>query len=168
MDLFLFSTRVRETRSAAPILALLRSQVLPRVAGPALGPYLGTLMTAARRFNEDLGDVDSAIALWSEVHRLSPDPDRRKGAMLILMAVASKKAHTSLKREQRDAVGAASSFPGDHQVAHLAAMVDGVQPALFARFKRIQTAGDTRLPPARRGARRGAEAGPRARLHHRA
>ena len=106
MDLFEFTRQATTARTAQPIIAVLRSRVPPHTTGASLIPFLRVVMGCARHFNEDLGDVDSAVALWSEVYNRSPDPDGPHAVLAIMMSVANKRGHSSLARENRDIAGA--------------------------------------------------------------
>lgn len=105
MDLSEFTRQARTARTAQPILAVLRSRVLPHLTGSSLIPFLRVVMGCARHFNEDLGDMASAVALWSEVYHRSPDPDGPQAVLAIMMSVANKRGHSSLARENRDIAG---------------------------------------------------------------
>jgi diadenosine tetraphosphate (Ap4A) HIT family hydrolase len=115
-----FKARARAARTARQIVDLVRSRVLPAVRGPDLEPYRRILMSCARRFNEDLGDAASAVALWTEAYRCAGGDDDRQTVVAIMMSVASKRAHAALPREQRDVDGAIAIYEAVLRLGHSA------------------------------------------------
>jgi tetratricopeptide (TPR) repeat protein len=81
-------------------LDLLRSVEPSCRQGPGLDSLIRTLMWNARRFNETMGDVGSAITLWKEAYRLGPE-DARRHVVATMMSVARKRLDVSLPRESR-------------------------------------------------------------------
>jgi len=109
-----FATRINGARSAQEIKRVLHTQVLPYRQGHELQPYLHTLMSAARHYNETRDAVAAAVELWTEAYLLIATDGDHGSVVAIMMSVARKRASADLPPSRRDVAGAIKIYEAIH------------------------------------------------------
>jgi hypothetical protein len=93
--------------AAADVGAVLAMLAADAPSGPLTGGLRRAVMHKARWFNEELGAVDDAIALWTAVARRSADDEELRHVIAVMMAVANQWADAGWERPRRDVRAAA-------------------------------------------------------------